>query len=109
MSLGLGTKVDKTRMMNDARSRHVAAYAFNEEGKIKMNRVPTMKKAVDGRDDISKLLIKDDLQEKKTRYSRCEFTRCIDTYIYTCVNNRVCVVTLLLSIFKSQDLVDVFL
>lgn len=34
-------------------------------GKIKMNRVPTTRKAVDGRDDISKLLIKDDLQEKK--------------------------------------------
>lgn len=55
-------------MMNDARSRHVAvaAYAFNEEGKIKMNRVPTMRKTVDGRGGILKVLIKDDFLKKKT-------------------------------------------
>lgn len=54
MSLGLGMKVDKTRMMNDARSRRAASavYAFNEEDKIKMNRTLTMRDAVNARDDI---------------------------------------------------------
>lgn len=62
MSLGLGVKVDKTRMMNDAQSHRAAStvYAFNEEDKIKMNCTSTMRNAVNVRDDIPKLLIKDD-------------------------------------------------
>lgn len=51
--------------MNDARSRRAASvYAFNEEDKIKMNRTPTMRNAVNARDNIPKLLIKGELSEK---------------------------------------------
>lgn len=46
-------------------------YVFNEEDKIKMNRTPTMRNAVNARDNIPKLLIKGDFQKKIIKSYLC--------------------------------------